>query len=130
MSFNDASESEWNTAAYYFIQLSNLMFQAILSQANKNYGQALDYYLATHNMIVAHMKPQEEKIAKRCYNNCKVLISQKQFDEETIIQNLNKYNKILRVVMRNRRMDIPRARGGSGLVKLEEDTEEINEQEY
>ena len=120
-------ESDWNSAQEYLHQINYLLMQGVSHQVAEDYSNSLKNFHAAHQMLVAHMKVKthdkniasERDEAQARYERAKRLIDGglTNVDKNLILKALDDYNLILRVVVRKRRMDVPRGQDpGSGLL--------------
>lgn len=102
-------DSEWNFALAYFKRLDEALRLANFAKFKNDFGNWLEALLILHDELVPQMKPEELEAINKLKQECiKLIKARANVENYTLKQKISDYEVKLRVVMKERGMDMPR----------------------
>jgi hypothetical protein len=102
-------DSEWNFALAYFKRLDEALRYGNLCKMQGNMSGWLEALLILHDELYPQMKPEEKEKLEELKNRAIKLVKQGgAADKFTFKGLLSNYDRELRVIMKERGMDMPR----------------------
>lgn len=102
-------DSEWNFALAYFKRLDDVMKVCNLHKFQNNFNGWFEGLLVLYDELYPQMKPDEREAINKLKNKCEQLVKNSGgVDKYTLKNNLSRFEREMRVVMKSRGMDMPR----------------------
>lgn len=102
-------DSEWNEAKAYFYRIHLCLAGSDDSSRQGDYHGQLNSLFTLHRELSAQMKPEELEIAEKIYKETREYLLAKNMAQFIIIDKLYEYELHLRKILKDRKMDLPRA---------------------
>lgn len=106
-------DSSWNMANAYFYRIHLAFVGLDQAKVNEDYKSMFKYLETIQGELIAQMTEPEqvkvETLQKLCRDNLNFLGYNK-VDSRILTKNLYEYEKYMRIIMRERKMDLPRQR--------------------
>lgn len=102
-------DSEWNFALAYFKRWDEALRMANLSKFNSDWNKWLEALFILNDELVPQMKPEERIEVNELKQKCiKVMKARMNVDTYTMKGIISEYEVKLRIIMKERGMDMPR----------------------
>lgn len=106
-------DSEWNEAKAYFYRIHQALTGSNQCKVQADFEGQLRYLFTVHGELSGQMSFEERKNSEKLYNQAYQTLKtfrQKNADERIITIPLYNYEIHLRAIMKDRKMDLPRAK--------------------
>ena len=107
-----SADSEWSGGALYLYRIHLCIWESNKYGMAKDYVNQLASLFCLHRELVAQMKDlkndSEVDKAEKLYKECERIIGFKKYDNKLIVWKLYEYEKFLKMILKERKMDIPR----------------------
>jgi beta-glucosidase-like glycosyl hydrolase len=100
-------DSDWNMGKATLYRIHILLTNINVNTVNSNPQQTLNNLYALHKELIARMKDEELADAEKAYEEVKRLMNFRNSGYDVVVNRLYKYEKILRTVIRDRKLDLP-----------------------
>ena len=112
-----SADSEWSGGALYLYRIHLCIWESNKYAMLKDYSNQLASLFCLHRELVAQMKDNKDNSevakAERLYKECERIISFKKYDVKLLVWKLYEYEKFLKNILKERKMDIPRGQDTS-----------------